>query len=52
MLRIFYTGVGCKKDFIHTEKEFLQIMRTNFDNEYFTIFDWIAFSGAEIYRLE
>lgn len=23
---IFYTGVGCKKNYIHTEQEFLDIM--------------------------
>ena len=30
---IFYTGIGCKKSEIHTEKEFLNIMNKEFTNK-------------------
>jgi hypothetical protein len=74
---IYYTGIGCKKSEIHTEKEFLAIMNRSFTNKdwkaefrliprknhyqlqfkdwclpedftYFTMTDWIEYSGAEI----
>ena len=69
---IFYSGIGCKKDYRHTEKEFLDIMNKNFtwkdwnndiswpmqlkfkdwklpdDFIFFTLQDWIEYSGAEI----
>ncbi len=34
-MKISYTGIGCKKNYIHTEKEFLDIM-----NKSFTWKDW------------
>jgi hypothetical protein len=33
---IFYTGIGCKKSEIHTEKEFLNIMNKEFTNKNWT----------------
>jgi len=31
-MKIFYTGIGCKKEFIHTESEFLKIMEKEITN--------------------
>ena len=69
---IFYSGIGCKKDYNHTEKEFLDIMNKtmtwkDWNNDiswpaqlkfkdwklpddfiFFTLQDWIEYSGAEI----
>lgn len=72
-MKILYTGIGCKKDHIHTEKEFLHIMNQtctwkDWNNNvswteqlqfkdwvlpddfiFFTLSNWIEYSGAEIY---
>ena len=29
-MKIFYSGIGCKKGEIHTEQEFLDIMKIHF----------------------
>ena len=29
-MMIYYSGIGCKKDEMHTEQEFLNIMKTHF----------------------
>jgi len=42
-LQIYYTGIGCKQNYIHTENEFLTIM-----NDMYTLKDWnYDFSWAE-----
>jgi hypothetical protein len=70
---ILYSGIGAKKNYIHTEAEFLNIMKKvvtwkdwnktfflpiqlQFKNWYlpddfifFTLNDWIEYSGAESY---
>jgi len=71
---IAYTGIGAKKNGIHTEQEFLDIMNREVTNKdwnnsvswpaqlqfkdwvlpddfiFFTLKDWIEYSGAEIYN--
>ena len=69
---IFYTGIGAKKNGIHTEQQFLDIMNKQFtwkdwandkvqwaaqlqfkdwvlpdDFIFFTLRDWVEYSGAE-----
>ena len=44
-MQVFYTGIGCKTNGIHTETEFLNIMNTSFTNikwegEYKIMFDY------------
>ena len=34
-MQIFYTGIGCNKSHLHTETEFLEIMRIEFTHK-----DW------------
>ena len=71
---IGYTGIGAKKNGIHTEQEFLDIMNREVTNKdwnnsvswpaqlqfkdwalpddfiFFTLKDWVEYSGAEIYN--
>ncbi len=72
-MQVFYTGIGCKTNGIHTETEFLNIMNSLFTNRkwggeskiifdyqlefkdfnlpddfmFFTLSDWVEYSGAE-----
>ena len=72
-MQVFYTGIGCKTNGIHTETEFLNIMNSLFKNRkwggesktifdyqlqfknfnlpddfmFFTLSDWVEYSGAE-----
>jgi hypothetical protein len=77
-MKIFYTGIGSNPSGIHTEEEFLKIMKKEFTHKswsfilkkietrkqyyqfdfkdwvlpddfmFFTLTDWIEYSGAEI----
>ena len=71
-MKIHYSGIGCKKNYIHTEQEFLDIMNRDITNKdwnkeiswpaqlefkdwvlpddfiFFTLKDWVEYSGAEI----
>ena len=72
-MEIFYTGIGCNTNGVHTETDFLNIMNTLFTNRkwggqskiifdyqlefkdfnlpddfmFFTLSDWVEYSGAE-----
>lgn len=72
-MQIFYTGIGCNTNGVHTETEFLNTMNSLFTNKkwdgeskiifdyqlqfkdfnlpsdfmFFTLSDWVEYSGAE-----
>lgn len=72
-MQVYYTGIGCNKNGIHAETEFLNIMNSLFTNRkwggeskiifdyqlefkdfnlpddfmFFTLSDWVEYSGAE-----
>ena len=53
LINIFYTGIGSNGKKYFNENEFLNIIKTNFEDYYmyykdFKLKDWINWSGAEL----
>ena len=52
MYMIYYTGIGSNPSGVHTEEEFLTIMRGLFKGWTLpdsTLSDWMRYAGAEFY---
>jgi hypothetical protein len=49
---VFYTGIGAREDGLHTASEFLKIMNEEFNDEQFTLKDWMEWSGATLQKID
>lgn len=47
---IYFTGVGAKPGYLHTDSEFLAIMQTQYahidDTSKYSLYDWMIWAGA------